>query len=26
MTPSDGASIGSKTLLGLIQAIPAEQT
>src|SRR5687767_15248386 len=26
MTPSDGASIASKTLLGLIQAIPAEQT
>jgi len=26
MTPSDGASIASKTLLGLIQAIPADQT
>src|SRR5262245_54705480 len=26
MTPSDGASIASKTLLGLIQAIPVEQT
>ena len=26
MTPSDGASIASMTLLGLIQAIPAEQT
>jgi acyl-CoA synthetase (AMP-forming)/AMP-acid ligase II len=26
MTPSDGASIASKTLLGLIQAIPTEQT
>jgi acyl-CoA synthetase (AMP-forming)/AMP-acid ligase II len=26
MTPSDGASIASKTVLGLIQAIPAEQT
>ena len=26
MTPSDGASIASKTLLGLIQAIPAERT
>jgi acyl-CoA synthetase (AMP-forming)/AMP-acid ligase II len=26
MTPSDGASIASKTLLGLIQAIPSEQT
>jgi acyl-CoA synthetase (AMP-forming)/AMP-acid ligase II len=26
MTPSDGASIASKTLPGLIQAIPAEQT
>jgi len=26
MTPSDGASIASKTLLGLIQAIPAELT
>ena len=26
MTPSDGASIASKTLLGLIQSIPAEQT
>lgn len=26
MTPSDGASIPSKTLLGLIQAIPADQT
>ena len=26
MTPSDGASIASKTLLGLIQAIAAEQT
>ena len=26
MTPSDDASIASKTLLGLIQAIPADQT
>ena len=26
MTPSDGASIASMTLLGLIQAIPADQT
>src|SRR6187397_2960944 len=26
MTPSDGASIASKTLLGLIQAIPADRT
>src|SRR5919109_3753562 len=26
MTPSDGASIASKTLLGLIQSIPAEHT
>ena len=26
MTPSNGASIASKTLLGLIQAIPADQT
>ena len=26
MTPSDGASVASKTLLGLIQSIPAEQT
>ena len=26
MSPSDGASIASMTLLGLIQAIPAEQT
>ena len=26
MTPLDGASIASKTLLGLIQAIPADQT
>ena len=26
MTPSDGASIAATTLLGLIQAIPAEQT
>ena len=26
MTPSDGASIASKTLLGVIQAIPADQT
>ena len=26
MTPSDGVSIASKTLIGLIQAIPAEQT
>jgi len=26
LTPSDGASIASKTLLGVIQAIPADQT
>ena len=25
MTPSDGASIASKTLLGLLQTIPADQ-